>query len=422
MVPKAMLLEPVELRRSAPSPLAVLLLPVELLMSAPTPLAVLLSPVVLFRRLLMGISGIARAALLGPMLFAPTLVFADYTYQETTQLTGGSMLHMIKMAGTFSSQAKKAGEPVVSTVYIKGNRMAKVSPDGIEIIDLDKETVTHIDSLKHTYTVVTFEQMREQMAKALEEAKTKSAEQPKSEPAQNPNDVKMSFDVKVRNTGAEKQVSGLNSHEAIMTMTMNATDQKTQQTGSMAITNDMWLVPEVPGYDQVRDFYRKMGEKMGMMTAGVGLDLSKMLAQNPGATQAMTDMAKEMEKIKGVPIMQVMRMGSTMDGKPLPAASEAPLPPDNSPAMPSGSDIAKQSAASALTSKLGGFGFGGFGKKKKEEPAADPNASQNAAQAKATAAVLMETQITVSSFSSDPVDASHFEVPAGYKQVQASMR
>jgi hypothetical protein len=187
----------------------------------------------------------------------------------------------------------------------------------------------------------------------------------------------------------------------------------------MAITNDMWLVPEVPGYDQVRDFYRRMGEKMGMMTAGVGLDLSRALAQNPGATQAMTDMGKEMQKVKGVPIMQVMRMGSTFDGKPLPAASEAPLPPDNSPAMPSGSDIAKQSVASALTSKLGGFGFGK--KKKDEQPAADPSASQNA-QGTPTSAVLMETQITVSSFSSDPVDSSHFEVPAGYKQVQLQTR
>ena len=148
--------------------------------------------------------------------------------------------------------------------------------------------------------------------------------------------------------------------------------------------------------------------------------MSAMLAQNPGATQAMTDMAKEVEKIKGVPVMQIMRMGTTMDGKPLPAASEAPLPPDNSPAMPSGGDMAKQGMASALSSKLGGFGFGK--KKKEEQPAADPNASQNAAQAQAAAVILMETQTTTSNFSSDPVDGSHFEVPAGYKLVEMKMR
>jgi hypothetical protein len=356
---------------------------------------------------------------LAALLLAPALLFADYTYEETTQITGGSMLQMIKMAAALNSQARKAGDPVVSTVYIKGNRMAKVSPDAIEIIDLDKETMTNIDTVKHTYTVMTFEQIREQAEKAMQEAQKHSAQQPASAPQQNPNDVKMSFDVKVRNTGAEKQVSGLSSHEAILTMLMTATDQKTQQSGAMAITNDMWLVPEIPGYDQVKEFYRKFGEEMGKMAPDMGIDMSRMLAQNPGATQALSDMGKQIETIKGVPIMQIMRMGSTTDGKPLPAASEAPLPPDNSPAMPSGSDVAKQGMASALNSKLGKFGFGGFGKKKNDDQQA---ANPTPAAPQPTSAVLMETQTTVSNFSSDTVDASHFVIPAGYKQLQPQMR
>ena len=96
-----------------------------------------------------------------------------------------------------------------------------------------------------------------------------------------------------------------------------------------------------------------------------------MLAQNPGAGQALGDMAKEMQKLDGVPIMQVMRMGTTTNGQPLPAASEAPTTPE--PAGPSGRDVAKQGMTSALTSH---FGLGGFGKKKQEPPPPDPN--QNA--------------------------------------------
>ena len=360
---------------------------------------------------------VARFAILASTVLAPSLVFADYTYQETTQITGGSLLHMMKMAGHFSSQARKAGEPITSSVYLKGNRLAKVSQDSIEVIDLDKETITNIDTLKHTYTVLTFQQMRDQMAKAAQEARKEQAkasrEQQTAPPEQN--DVKMSYDVKVRNTGAEKQISGLSAKEAVLTMMAIATDQKTQQSGSMAVTNDMWLVPEVPGYSQVTDFYRRFAEKMGPMMAGVGLEMSRMLVQNPGATSALVDMGKEMQKIKGVPIMQVMRMGSTTDGKPLPAASEAPLPADNGPAMPSGADVAKQSAASLISSKLGGFG--GFGRKKKDA-SADEAPKQEAQPAQPTSAVLIETQISTSNFSSDPVDESHFAVPAGYKQVQ----
>ncbi len=348
-------------------------------------------------------------------LAAPTFVYADYTYQETTQITGGSLLGMMKLAGRFSSQARKAGEPIVSTLYLKGNRLARVSADSTEIIDLDKENITQIDNLKKTYTVVTFQQMKEQMERARQQAAKQQAEHPSSAPASNPdaNDVKVSFDVKVRKTGAEKQVSGLNSKEAILTMTMNATDQKTQQNGAMAVTNDMWMVPEIPGYDQVRDFQKRLAEKMGTIFAGVGLDMSKMLAQRPGAGQAISDMGKEMQKLDGVPVMQVMRMGSTANGQPLPAASEVPLPADSSPAMPSAGDVAKQGAASMLTSRLG---FGGFGKKKQKDdpPPADPNGNAPPP----TSAILMESQTTISSFSSAPVDTSHFDIPAGYKQIQ----
>src|SRR5450756_1489146 len=84
-------------------------------------------------------------------LAAPAPLFADFTYQETTQTTGGSILGMMKMASAFSSRARKAGDPIVSTVYLQGNRMAKVSADGIEIIDLDQEMITRIDTVKKTY-------------------------------------------------------------------------------------------------------------------------------------------------------------------------------------------------------------------------------------------------------------------------------
>jgi hypothetical protein len=355
-------------------------------------------------------------------LAASPFLLADYTYQETTQLTGGSILNMMKMVGHFSSQARKAGEPIVSTVYLKGNRMATVNADSIEVIDLDKETITHIDTQKKTYTVMTFAQMKQQIENARQEMEKRQAEHPASAPQanQNPDDVKVSFDVKVRKTGVEKQVNGLSSKEAILTMTMNATDQKTQESGAMAVTNDMWLVPEIPGYDQVRDFHKRMAEKLALATHGMGLDFTQMLAQNPGATEALAGMGKEMQKIDGVPIQQIMRMGTTTNGQPLPAASEAPLPPDNSPAMPSAGDLAKQGAASMLTSH---FGLGGFGKKKQQNdpPPADPNANQKGSTPPPTSAILMESQTNVSSFSSAPVDEAHFEVPAGFKLVQPQM-
>lgn len=357
-------------------------------------------------------------AALSLAIAAPS-AYADFTYTETTQVTGGSMLSLMKMAGAFSRQARKAGEPIVSTVSIKGNRMARINPDHTEIIDLDAETITNIDTLKREYTVMTFQQMKQQIEAAAAKAK---AEQEKSgktaAPEQQPSNTDVKFQVHVRNTGQSRDVAGLNASESILAMNMDATDKTSGQTGSMAITNDMWLASEIPGYDEVKEFYRKFALKMGtVFSSAVN---PAMLAQYPGAGQGMADMAKEMSKLKGTPVLQVMRMGMTTDGKPLPAASEAPLPPAGAgPQMPSAGEVAQQSAASAIASKLGGLGgFGGFGHKKKADPAPAPDSgsgSGNAAQP--SYSVLMETNTELTSFSRTVNEAS-FTIPAGFKQLQ----
>lgn len=354
-----------------------------------------------------------RALVLFALSLPVTLYAGDYTYQQTTQITGGSLLKMMKSVGVFSSQARHMGDPIVSTIYLKDNRLANVSPETIQMIDLDKETITQVDVARKSYTVMTFAQMKQAMenARAKMQQEAKKQPEPANPDAQN---VKMSYDVKVRNTGAQKEISGLKSSESILTLMMNATDTKTQQSGSMSITNDMWMTPSIPGYEQVSDFYKRYAAKMADASIGLGYDFGKMLAQNPGAGQALQNMAGEMQKLKGVPIMQVMRMGTTTNGQPLPAASEAPLPAEAGPATPT----AGQAAKSAMGSMLGGR-FGGFGKKKDNPPdePADKNAS-GGAQAQPTSAILMETQITTSNFSSAPVDPSHFEIPAGFKQVE----
>jgi hypothetical protein len=353
---------------------------------------------------------IVKSAVLGVLVAASASLHADFTYTETTQVTGGSMLGLMKMAGAFSRQARQAGEPIVSTVAIKGNRMAHINPTSTQIIDLDAETITTIDTLKRQYTVMTFEQMKQQ----IQAAAAKMKEQQKSEPAspQQPSTTDIKFQIHVRNTGQAKDVSGLNTKESILMMNMDATDKSSGQTGSMAITNDMWLAPEIPGYDEVKEFYRKFAMKMGtVFSSAIN---PAMLAQYQGASKGMAEMAEEMSKLKGTPVLQVMRMGMTTDGQPLPAASEAPLPAQPAgPVMPSAGDVAKQSASSAISSKLGGFGLGGFGKKKADPPPAD----QALAAAQPTSSVLMETNTQMGGFSRT-VNEANFAIPAGFKLVQ----
>lgn len=340
----------------------------------------------------------------------PTALHADFSYTETTQITGGALLGMMKAVGTFSKQARHIGDPIVSTVTIQGNRMVRSNSMQTEIVDLDHETITTIDHTRKQYTTMTFEQMKKQIDDAIARGKAQKTDSDSATPS----NTDLSFQVKVRTTGATKDVAGLSTSESILSMAMDATDKKSGQTGSLAITNDMWLAPEIPGYDEVRNFQHRFAEKLGtVFSESIN---PAMLASQPGAGKAMADMVKEMSKLKGVPVLQVMRMGTTANGDPLPAASEAPLPPSNAPATPSAGQIAKDSATSAITSSLGLGGFGGFGHKKK---AADP-APTSDADAKATQgpAVLVESNTQMSDFSQASADASKFVIPAGYKQVE----
>src|SRR4051812_40841243 len=82
------------------------------------------------------------------LLLAATLLPADFSYQETTTITGGVMQSMLKVAGVFSKQAR---EPLNATVAIKGNKMVHRSANSVVITDLDNQTITHVDMQKKTY-------------------------------------------------------------------------------------------------------------------------------------------------------------------------------------------------------------------------------------------------------------------------------
>jgi hypothetical protein len=374
---------------------------------------------------------IRTSLVLGLCVALPSSSFADFRYDETTKITGGSLVSMAKFAGAFSKQAHQITDPVNSTILVKGNRMAHINQDTTEITDLDQETITQIDHTKKQYSVVTFQEMKAAMEEAMRKAQAQPKQAPPPPTTSTTPPPEMKFKVSVTNTGATKQVAGLAASESILKMSMEAKDQKSGQTGNMAMTNDMWMAPEIPGYGEIRDFNTRMALKMKTAFSGAmpSLMSPQMLAAQPGMFSGMGDMAKEMSKLKGVPVSQIMRMGTTADGSPLPAASEAPLPPSNGPntgaiagqAATSATDSAANSAASNAASHLGlsGIGhlgsFGGFHKKKQpDQPATQPAPANGAPP---NAAVLMESSIEMTRFSSAPVDATLFDVPAGYSKV-----
>jgi hypothetical protein len=165
---------------------------------------------------------------------------ADFTYQETSQMTGGALVNTLKALGPLTRAAR---EPIVSTHIVKGNRMATVTKDRVSVIDLDQETITTIDTAKKTYSVMTFAEMKQ----AMEDAARRMQGRKKNEKGE---DVQAQFRVSAKATGQSKTVQGLNAKEMIITMAMEGKNNTTGESGGMDITTDAWYAP-VPGYGEV---------------------------------------------------------------------------------------------------------------------------------------------------------------------------
>jgi hypothetical protein len=351
----------------------------------------------------------------------------DVSYQETTQITGGSLQGMMKLAGAFSSQARQANAPTVTTVLLHGNRMVRSNPHTTEIIDLDQQAITFIDHDKHSYYVMTFQQLKQAMANAMAKGKEQGASSSNQQPSAS--GAQMNFDAHISSNGATRIINGLQAKEALIAITMiaNANDGSNVKAG-LAATSEMWLVPEIPGMDELRAFNLRMAQELSIDTTAN--QMSGLLAAQPGGAEALADLKKETSKMQGFPVLQVTRVGVSPDGQPLPAPSVVPA--SNSQTGPStagnvtrevATDTGTQTANSEI-GKLGTFGralggssLGAFMRHKpqpKAEVAASPGSS-------AAANVLLESQTSIDHFSTSVADLSSFDVPAGYKQVTSPM-
>ena len=343
-------------------------------------------------------------------------VRADFSYEQISQMTGGSMLRMMKMV----PGGGKATQPQSSRILLKGNRLATVTQDNISVIDLDAETMTSIDLKDKKYSVITFAEFKQAMA-----AMAQKMSQGKPEGGQA---AEMEFSVKVDPTGQTKAIDGLSTKQFIMTLTTGIKDKESGQTINMDMVSDMWMAPRIAGYEQVQQFYLRMAEKMNWVP---GMMSNPMMMGQKGYSEGMAKMVKEASKLEGVPVLQV----TTMQGLGgMPGGPGAPeMPNVGEAASDSARRSAENSASSQASRSAGGGRFGGlagaaaggimggFGRKKK--PAEQPVAEQPQTPAEpAKPAPLMEVTVQSRDFSSAPVDASMLAVPAGFKQVEHDMK
>jgi hypothetical protein len=337
---------------------------------------------------------------------------ADFKYSDTSKITGGSLKSMMKTVGIFSKQASQAMKPVITTRYVRGDRMRADNADGrVEIIDLSGRRIIEIDPQKRTYTEVTFDEMKAAMQKAQEQAQQKMDKDPKTK------DMKANLNAKINVTPgtASRQIQGLTANEmkVQIDMEIQAQAQSDPQnpgqpsgpvSGTISTNIDSWVAPSVPGYEEVAVFYQRMAKEINWVPPNS-------IHVDPRVSQSMDELQKNQSAFKGLPLLQYLSM--TIVGQQ--AAANAT---DSNNANTDGSSSSSRSdtptsASDAMVKGLGGL----FSKKKKKDETETQQNSQNSPPP-STPGSLMEMTIEVTSFSNAALDASLFEIPEGFTRVQ----
>jgi hypothetical protein len=343
------------------------------------------------------------------LVLGATPARADFKYSDTSKITGGSLKSMMKTVGVFSKQASQAMKPVSTTRYIKGDRMRSDNADGrVQIIDLGGRRIVEIDEQKHTYTEITFEEMKAAMEKAQQKLDKETKQQ----------DAKANINAKIRVTPGtgSRQIQGFTANEMKIQIDMEIQAQQQNDaqssgppsgpaSGTISTSIDSWVAAAVPGYQEVGEFYQRMGKEINWVPpSSMHID--------PRVSQSMDELQKNQSAFKGLPLLQYLSMtmvgqqgagGNTGDGSGSGSNANSSSSKNDTPT----------STSDAMVKGLGGL----FGKKKKKEEATEEQNSQNPPPP-STPGSLIEMTIEVTSFSNAALDASLFEIPAGYTRVQ----
>lgn len=363
------------------------------------------------------------------VLVAALPACADFSYQETTKITGGSLVKMMKWV----PGGGKALEPQTSYVYLKGNRMAHVWTERMSVIDVDKETMTEVNLEKKTYAVITFAEFRqamEEMARKMAAMRADATNQGAAAPT---------MTLTVKETGQTRTISDLPTREFLMSIGMAAqsTQPGVKPVGMSEMEASLWMTKKFPGYEETQAFYKRMAAKMGWAPG-----MNPLIMQQQNSAEFMKKWMDEVSKMDGTPVFTVMKIkGGSLLGMPPGATSSnsSSGPSDVGEALEKSAEReaqhqaqyeASRQAGRATGGRLGGFAgsaaggiMGGImkGKKKEAPPQETPKETPKPA-APAGDPILMESTSESSNFSNASVDSAKFNVPAGFKEVEHDMK
>ncbi len=246
----------------------------------------------------------------------------------------------------------------------------------ITITRLDKELVWTVNPKKKRYSEMTFAEYREQLKKSEDEMKDAEVEEAETaeEDTSEASEDEYEWTIEVQSDPDPRTINGWVCRNVKILTTGT---HKEEHRDIIWITIDNWNSPDVPGTQEIQEFNTRYLKALGIDE----------YALTPGLTSFMNAYKQQFEKLG-------KESGET-PGESVTSAIEIKR---NQRVGPSAKEIAKDAAVKKLTGKIP------FGKKKKKKEE----------RWEEKVKFMVTTELLEAS--TDPVDASKFEVPEGYKK------
>ncbi len=327
-------------------------------------------------------------------LIPAALAGQGVTVTSTTSMkASGALGLMVRMAGGSSS---------TTTSYVAGHKLRTDHGETSSIIDADAGRFTSMDNKKKTYSTMTLEEMAAAMQRGAERAKEEAAKRPEEKPS----DIDWSVDVKADHTGEHQSIAGYDAQRSFITITVTARSKDKEgaaQEGTFVAFIDEWRSTTAPNGAAMAEFQRAYVQKMKSEFAAQGRALQTAFASDPRMKTAMEAAAREMAKLKGVPLKTTTSFIVVPEGQSF--SRQLAL---------GGAAEQKAAADEAQPKPKGGL----FGKIKAAAAQAQQSGSKESAPA---------TQATIMSFGTEVQEIKRgvppdiFSVPAGYKEIKPDM-
>lgn len=376
--------------------------------------------------------GLALGALFA---LAGNVASADVTTEQKISIQGVGPMSFADMSGTTrlaisGNRSRSDSDVVMQSKLVRFLARGAAGPTA-EIVLLDTDKLYRLNMNRKEYSEQSFEDLRNNMQKALQGGKGDSAAQ-----RQQPSAIDQSKcdwlppKSDVKKTGAKATVAGYQAEEVLITAEQPCKDKESGSICEIALSVDEWLAPSFATNDEVARYRKAYAQKLGLDSATLNQEASDraraMFSQYKGVWE---DIATKLQDVKGYPVRSSFSLAIGGD-QCKQAQSAKEQSGDNSSGATSSSSGANAAPATSpvdianqVGAKLGSL----FHRKKDDsQTAASNQGAENPPAAPATPAAtgpsgtipLMTISSELISVSTDPVPANAFDVPADFKKVE----